>query len=401
MAVTIIGVGEAGVTALPASSLAIIAAADHIIAAPRFHADLPAGAAVADWPAPFNAVYAIIAEKRDCNFVILATGDPMWFGAGASLIREFGLDFFDVIPGVSGFQMAAARMGWAQDGCETLTIHGRPSAAVTARLYPRARLLIIPQDRTSPATVAALLCAHGYGDAAITVLGGIGGDNEMRVTALASAFDVQDLPDFHMIAVECPDAATHHSLLALPDSAFENDGKLTKRDARASALAKLAPFPGAVLWDVGSGSGAVAIDFLRSAPRGTAWAIDRNENQVAMATSNASLHGVTGLTAIKAEVPAGLEDLPRPDAVFIGGGLSQDTLRRCAEALRPGGVMVAHSVTLQSEAVLMRAWDELGGNLTRLSIHHADPVGAFHGWRPLMPVTQFCWTRPVGGDANG
>jgi precorrin-6Y C5,15-methyltransferase (decarboxylating) len=189
---------------------------------------------------------------------------------------------------------------------------------------------------------------------------------------------------------------------AAPDATFETDGKLTKRDARASALAKLAPFPGAVLWDVGTGSGAIAIDFLRSARFGRAFAIERSEAQLGRATANAARHGVTGLVPVAGDIGDVLAGdigagLPRPDAVFIGGGLAQPVIEAAQAALRPGGVLVAHAVTIESETGLIAAWQQSGGDLTRLSVQHADPVGGFHGWRPLMPVTQWCWHKKVDG----
>ena len=181
--------------------------------------------------------------------------------------------------------------------------------------------------------------------------------------------------------------------LAAPDSSFDNDGKLTKRDARSSALAKLAPFPGAVLWDVGSGSGAVAIDFLRNAPGGVAYAIDRNQTQLDRGSANAERHGVPGFKPISGNAAEQIANLPRPDAVFIGGGMSEQVISVAQAALRPGGCLVAHAVTIESESVIIAAWQRAGGDLVRLSVQHADPVGGFHGWRPLMPVTQWCWHK--------
>ncbi|MGB2495405.1 MAG: precorrin-6Y C5,15-methyltransferase (decarboxylating) subunit CbiT [Candidatus Puniceispirillaceae bacterium] len=186
--------------------------------------------------------------------------------------------------------------------------------------------------------------------------------------------------------------------LAAPDASFETDGKLTKRDARASALAKLAPFSGAVLWDIGTGSGAIAVDFLRNAGVGRAFAIDRDEAQLTRATINATHHGVTGLETVAGEAGDVLAGLPRPDAVFIGGGVAPAVIEAAQAALRAGGVLVAHAVTIESEAILVSAWQQSGGELTRISVQHADPVGGFHGWRPLMPVTQWCWQKMVDGS---
>ena len=393
MAIVIIGISEAGVTALPEDVFNRVAAADLVIAAPRFHSQVPHGPEVLAWPSPFSDVYHVVEAASGKSIVVLVTGDPLWFGAGASLIAQFGVENCEIIPGVSGFQAAPSRMGWPISTCETLTVHGRPVSAITPYFYPRARLLILAQDNRSPESVAAALSEAGHGAARIEVLAHIGGGSEARFSGIAANWEHDDIPDFHIIAVECPGEVSHDGLMALPDEAFVNDGKLTKRDVRASALTKLAPFPGAVMWDIGAGSGAIAIDFLRNAPRGRAYAIDKNDKQIAGAESNAAANGVPSLCVIKASLPDGLDDLPQPDAVFIGGGLSEAVVTHCQASLRVGGCLVVHAVTLESEATLMKSWQQTGGHLTRLSVQHADPVGAFHGWRPLMPVTQWHWVK--------
>jgi len=391
----VIGVGQGGFASLPADIRDRLAMMDLVIAAPRFHDGLPNGPEIQDWPSPFSNIYNIIEENSKKSLALLATGDPMWFGAGASLVRRLGPDACEVVPAVSGLQLAAARLGWPMAACDIVSIHGRPVGTLVSALAPRARLLVIAQDGKSPGQVARLLSARGYGAASMHVLADLGGEGEARIDGTADSWQHDSVPDFHIIAIACPDAGPSMPGLAAPDSSFENDGKLTKRDARASALAKLAPFPGAVLWDVGSGSGAVSVDFLRNAPRGSAFAIDRSADQLARATANAEAHGVAGLQAVGGDAGKVLGDLQTPDAVFIGGGLSEAVISAAQAALRPGGVLVAHAVTIESESVLVSAWQRTGGDLTRLSIQHADPVGGFHGWRPLMPVTQWCWHKQV------
>ena len=321
----------------------------------------------------------------------------MWFGAGASLVRELGPDGCEIIPAVSGLQLAAARLGWPMPGCEIVTVHGRPHAGLVARLYPRARILVIAQDGSTPARLADILCHQGYGAATLHVLADLGGAAETRIDGTARDWSEGTVPDFHIVGIACPDEVAAPPAIAAPDAAFETDGKMTKRDARASALAKLAPFPGAILWDIGTGSGAIAIDFLHTARRGRAFAIDRSETHLARAVRNADANGVSGFEPVAGPAAECLADLPRPDAVFIGGGLSARIVEAAQAALRPGGVLVSHAVTIESESVLIAAWQKTGGDLTRLSIQHADPVGGFHGWRPLMPVTQWCWQKTGHG----
>ena len=393
----VIGVAESGVASLPGELRERLAGMDLIVAAPRFHDGLPDGLpdgpAVIDWPSPFSNIFNVLSDNSGKSVALLTTGDPMWYGAGASLVRELGPDGCEVVPAVSGLQLAAARLGWPMAGCRVISIHGRPVSGLVSALHPRARILVISQDGGSPMAVAELLAAHGYGAARMHVLAHLGGSDETQIDEAANGWTQERVPDFHIIGIECPDAGPVPLGLAAPDSSFDNDGKLTKRDARSSALAKLAPFPGAVLWDVGSGSGAVAIDFLRNAPGGVAYAIDRNQTQLDRGSANAERHGVPGFKPISGNAAEQIANLPRPDAVFIGGGMSEQVISVAQAALRPGGCLVAHAVTIESESVIIAAWQRAGGDLVRLSVQHADPVGGFHGWRPLMPVTQWCWHK--------
>ena len=389
----VIGVAESGVASLPGELRERLAGMDLIVAAPRFYDGLPDGPEVIDWPSPFSNIFNVLSDNSGKSVALLTTGDPMWYGAGASLVRELGPDGCEVVPAVSGLQLAAARLGWPMAGCRVISVHGRPVSRLVSALHPRARILVISQDGGSPMAVAELLAAHGYGAARMHVLAHLGGSDETQIDEAANGWTQERVPDFHIIGIECPDAGPVPLGLAAPDSSFDNDGKLTKRDARSSALAKLAPFPGAVLWDVGSGSGAVAIDFLRNAPGGVAYAIDRNQTQLDRGSANAERHGVPGFKPISGNAAEQIANLPRPDAVFIGGGMSEQVISVAQAALRPGGCLVAHAVTIESESVIIAAWQRAGGDLVRLSVQHADPVGGFHGWRPLMPVTQWCWHK--------
>ena len=393
----VIGVAESGVASLPGELRERLAGMDLIVAAPRFHDGLPDGLPdgpeVIDWPSPFSNIFNVLSDNSGKSVALLTTGDPMWYGAGASLVRELGPDGCEVVPAVSGLQLAAARLGWPMAGCRVISVHGRPVSRLVSALHPRARILVISQDGGSPMAVAELLAAHGYGAARMHVLAHLGGSDETQIDEAANGWTQERVPDFHIIGIECPDAGPVPLGLAAPDSSFDNDGKLTKRDARSSALAKLAPFPCAVLWDVGSGSGAVAIDFLRNAPGGVAYAIDRNQTQLDRGSANAERHGVPGFKPISGNAAEQIANLPRPDAVFIGGGMSEQVISVAQAALRPGGCLVAHAVTIESESVIIAAWQRAGGDLVRLSVQHADPVGGFHGWRPLMPVTQWCWHK--------
>ena len=406
---SIIGVSEAGPKALTDKAINLIHSADLIVAAPRFNLALSQMLGSTDrvigFPSPLADLYVSLDHHRDNqldaskrNLVcVLATGDPLWFGIGASLIERYGATSCKLIPNISGLQMAAARMGWPLATTRILSVHGRDAERILPSCQRRARLLVIAASGHSAGEIAQLLTDQGYCDAEITALAHLGGEGESRISGIAADWDHQ-VPNFHILAIQCPDRPSRYAGPALRDADIENDGKLTKADIRASVIAKLQPFPEAVMWDVGAGSGAVGIEFMRHAPRSKAYAIDKSLTQIDMARRNALKFGVPNLILVHKDLPEGLEGLPDPDSVFIGGGLSADLIRICISALRDGGVLVVHAVTLESEAVLLLAWKVHGGRLVRLSVQHARPVGGFHGWRPLMPVTQWQFTKPLDGQ---
>ncbi|MTI00021.1 precorrin-6y C5,15-methyltransferase (decarboxylating) subunit CbiE [Roseibium sp. RKSG952] len=344
------------------------------------------------WPSPFAHVYDALEQLSGQNVAILASGDPQWYGIGSSLARHFSAHNMTVLPSPSAFQLAAARMGWALQETDCLSVHGRPLDTLRAALYPGARILALTSNAQSPAQVAALLRSEGYGRSAMTVLEHLGGDRERRLSATAETWHAE-VADLHTLAIDCVPAPGHRLLTrtsGLPDDAFIHDGKMTKREIRAVTLAALQPHPGALLWDIGAGCGSVGIEWLRSAPGTRAIGFEPHAQRRDMAEQNALALGVPQFELRDASAPAGLTDLERPDAVFIGGGLTANGMvAACQEALKPGGRLVANAVTLEGEAVLMSAWQTHGGELTRLAVQRASAVGGLTGWRPLMPVTQW------------
>lgn len=392
----IIGVTEDG--QLPATAKAALETADIVYGSARLFELVDTGsAALKVWPSPFSKVFADLAALSDQRVVILATGDPQWFGIGASLLRHFKRDEIAIYPALSAFQLAAARMGWSLQDVETLSIHGRPVETLSAFLYPGARLIALTSDGDTPKAVAQLLCDKGFGQAHLSVLASMGSAEEQRIEATAADWS-ERVPDFHTLAIELPRTGIspfHARVAGLPDDAFQHDGKMTKREVRAVTLASLQPYPGALLWDIGSGCGSVGIEWMRLARGAKAIGLDPNAKRRDSSLVNARTLGVPDLDIRDAKAPEGLSDLPDPDAIFIGGGLTASGMvEACLSRLKPGGRLVANAVTLESEAVLLNAFQTHGGNLTRLAISHADPVGHLTGWRPAMPVTQWVWSKP-------
>lgn len=388
----IVGIGEDGMAGLLPATRAIVEAAEVIVGGDRHH--LLSGAVTAEriaWPSPFDALTDLLAGLRGRRVVVLATGDPLWFSVGARIGRSLSPLEIVYHPQLSAFQLAAARMGWSMADLETLTVHGRPVEQMIAFIQPDARLLILTTGAETPAQIARFLTERGFGQSRMTVLANMGGVEEARFDGLAEGWD-HVVPPFNTLAVECvaaPDAALMPRVPGLADDLFQHDGTMTKREVRAATLAKLMPMRGALLWDIGTGCGSVAVEWMRGARYARAIGIEPRADRRAMAAANALALGVPRLELIEGRVPEALEGLAAPDAVFIGGGLSEAVFDAAWSALRPLGRLVCNAVTLESEAVLVALYKRHGGELVKLQVNRAEPVGGLTGWRPLMPVTQW------------
>jgi precorrin-6Y C5,15-methyltransferase (decarboxylating) len=299
-----------------------------------------------------------------------------------------------IVPSLSADSLAAARLAWPLEHAALLTMQGRPVETLARHVAPGARLLILSRDATTPAAVRDWLLARGFGGSRMVALAHMGGPQESRAEALARDWSAE-VPDFHTLAVECVAGADAVWLprTGLPDDAFAHDGKLTKREFRALALAKLMPHAGALLVDIGAGCGSVGIEWMRAEPNARAIALEPRADRRALAARNAAELGVAGLDIRDGHAPEALAGLPPADAAFLGGGLSQESVSASISALKPGGRLVAHAVTLEGEALLIAAHAERGGELVRLSVARAES-GEHSFWRPAMPVTQWAWRKP-------
>ena len=390
----VIGVGEDGIEALPRALQALIDGAELIVGGDRHLAmATQARAEKKSWASPLSLTLDDIWSRRGKSVVVLATGDPMHFGIGVALARRVPAEEMAVHPHISAFSLAAARMRWPLADAECLTIHGRPLDLLAGAVAPGRKLLLLSHDGSSPADVAQRLSALGYGASALTVLEHMGGARERIYGGSAGAWAHPRAADLNTLAVECrADAAARVLSLApgLPDDAFRHDGQLTKREIRAATLSALRPLPGQLLWDVGAGCGSIAIEWLRAHRSLSAIAIEAEAARQALIEQNASALGMPHLKLVKGEAPQAYDGLPEPDAVFIGGGLGDAGVVEGAwERLKQGGRLVANAVTAEGEAQLFALRGKLGGEMTRLSVARLAPVGDLHGWKPLMPVTQY------------
>ncbi|KAA1424445.1 precorrin-6y C5,15-methyltransferase (decarboxylating) subunit CbiE [Mumia zhuanghuii] len=398
--VCVVGIGADGWDGLSEPARDRVRAADVVLGGSRQLDLLPNvdGQVRRAWPSPLrDGLVPLLDDLEGTTVVALASGDPMVSGIGTTLVALLGAEAVEVVPAVSSIALARARMRWSAETTDVVSLVGRDPHLVLRWLGPGRRLLVLSSDERTPAVVASLLVEAGYGTSAMTVLADLGGPSEARVDGAAQTWGDRESPRLNVIAISCAapyDVAPLALVGGLPDDAFEHDGQLTKRDLRASALARLVPLPEALLWDVGAGAGSVGIEWLRAHPSARAIAVERDPERAARIRRNAARLGVPALGVVEGAAPGALADLVRPDAVFVGGGATRPgVLEACWDALRPGGRLVAHGVTLETEALLARWFGEHGGELTRLQVEHAEPIGGFTGWTPARAVVQWAVTK--------
>ncbi|HTN63560.1 MAG TPA: precorrin-6y C5,15-methyltransferase (decarboxylating) subunit CbiE [Devosia sp.] len=396
---TIIGIGEDGIAGLGEAARQRIADADIVFGGAR-HLDLATAIITGErraWDSPFiRSIEAVLAE-RGRAICVLASGDPFHFGVGATLARHVDASEMAVFPYPSSFSLAAGRLGWALQDVTRLSLHGKALDLIRPHLHPGARILALTSDGTGPAALAQLLDNAGFGSSTITVLEALGGPDERSRTAIAAQFSLTDINPLNVCAITVA-AAPGARILAfapgLDDALFEHDGQITKRDIRALTLSALAPRHGELLWDIGAGSGSIGIEFMLADPSLRAIAVEADAERAARIARNATAFGVPDLRIVHGAAPAALANLPQPSAIFIGGGGTEPGVLDAAIAALPvGGRLVANAVTTQMEALLLSQYGALGGQLSRIGIDRAAPIGTMTGWRPAMPITQWSWIK--------
>ena len=399
--VTVVGIGADGWSGLPAAARDLVTSAAVLLGGNR-HLDLVPpveGQQRVPWPSPLRTgLPALLASLPAGPVVALASGDPLVSGIGSTLIDLLGSACVDVVPAVSSVALARARMGWSAESCEVVTLVGRDPRALLARLSPGRRLIVLTSTAASADEVAALLRSVGYDDSGFTVLGDLGSADESVVHATAATWP-GGAPDLHVLALTLQGPPIGSLVAGLPDEAFETDGQITRRDVRIGALARLAPQPGHLLWDVGAGSGAVGIEWMRAHPTCRTIAVEPRADRAERVGRNAAALGVPGLEVVVGAAPAALADLPIPDAIFVGGGATTPgLLEACVAALPVGGRLVMHGVTWETERLLMSSYSALGGEMVRFHVEPAAPLGGFTGWQPTRAITQWAWTKPSTSD---
>ncbi len=404
---TVIGIGEDGFDSLSPIAQNALHTAHLIYGGDRHLTFLPPTitAQTHRWRSPIQASIAELLTHRDNPVCVLASGDPLCYGIGNTLLRHIPLAELQILPHLSAFTLATARLGWSTTDLETISLCARDINLLRPKLYPNAKLLLLSSDKTTPTLVCEQLTSWGYGETIVQILEHLGGPKETHQTTIAKTGFQNPIADLNTIALQCPDLQTLHSptlpilnsQFSIPDSVYQHDGQLTKQEIRKLTLNALAPFPGQHLWDIGAGCGSIAIEWMLTHPRCTALAIESRSDRLANIHHNAKTLGVPTLQILQGQAPEILQTPdqtllePNPDSIFIGGGITRSgVFEACWTALKPGGKLVSNGVTLETEMKLFQLQQHYGGSLTRIQIQRAEPIGRFLGWKSLSPITQ--WT---------
>ncbi|WP_344236591.1 precorrin-6y C5,15-methyltransferase (decarboxylating) subunit CbiE [Kribbella hippodromi] len=441
--ITVVGIGADGWPGLTEDARTAIHNAQVLLGSTRQLALLPthdsSDVVQVAWPSPLSeALPRLLKEHTGKRICVLASGDPTYHGIGTTLVRLLGPDAVHVIPHPSSVSLACARLGWPQDQIQVVSLVKNPVEHLHPHLAPDRRILVLSRNAQTPAEVAHLLTARGYGASQLTILEQLAAPTERIRTTPATNWPtpnsstpsapVSATPDsaarsvpvsasadsatpsapdptagdrtalpagwsgpvdpLNVIAIHTPaDAPVLSTSPGLPDDTYESDGQLTKREVRAVTLSRLAPVPGQLLWDIGGGAGSIAIEWSRHHPSCRAIAIERDPARADRLARNATNLGVP-VSIVQGPAPDALANLEPPHAIFIGGGATAPgMIEACWTALRPGGRLVTNGVTLETDALITQWHKQYGGDLIRLEVHRAAPLGTMTAWRPSLPVT--------------
>jgi len=385
----IIGLGEDGLPGLPDASRDAISAAEVVFGGPRHLALAGVAAKGRAWPVPFDIRPVLALRGR--QVVVLASGDPFWFGAGGSLAPHLNPQEWRAHPAPSTFALAASRLGWALETVVCHGLHAAPFARMRPDLQNGARLICLLRDADAPPALAHWMRTVGFGQSTLHVLEALGGPRARHRCVTADAFDLTDITAPVAVAIAARGIGLPRGF-GLPDDAFAHDGQITKRPIRALTLSSLAPRPGERLWDIGAGSGSISVEWCLAG--GLAVAVEAKPSRAENISANAAGFGVDHrLTVIAGRAPGALTDLPAPDAVFVGGGGDAALYDALWPLMAPGVRLVANAVTLETEALLAALHARRGGSLMKIDIAQTEPLGRMRGWCAARPVMQWSVTR--------
>jgi precorrin-6B C5,15-methyltransferase / cobalt-precorrin-6B C5,C15-methyltransferase len=395
----VIGLGEDGRAGLSPAAIDQLAQARLVVGGAR-HLALagPFACETLAWPSPMEQAYPHILARRGEKIVVLASGDPFFYGVGSVLARMVPAEDMLCLPAPSAFSLVAARLGWAQQECALLTLHGRPLERIVPYLQDGAKIIALSWDGATPGKLAALLTQRGFGASRLTVCEHLGGPQQRVRATLARDFALDDVAALNTVALDCiaaPEARILPRAPGLPDAFFEHDGQITKSEFRALTISALAPRRGELLWDIGAGSGSVAIEFMLADPANRAIAIESHPERALRIARNASALGTPDLRVVQGRAPEALAGLPRPQKIFIGGGATiPGVIEAALDALAPGGRLVVNGVTLETQSLLVVRHGARGGQLIQAQIARAERLGGFTAFRSALPIVHWIFDQP-------
>ena len=391
---TIIGIGEDGLAGLSEASRNALEKAETVFGGERHLSLARVDRRGRPWPVPFEATCVL--ARRGRPTAVLASGDPFWHGAGGSLAAHLSRGEWIAHPAPSTFSLVASRLGWRLEEVSCIGLHAAPFERLVPLLARGIRIICLVRDAKAATDLASWLTVQGFGPSRLSILSSLGGPREHTTESRADSYVGQSEESPLAVAIEADGAAGLPRASGLPDNLFRHDGQMTKRPVRALALSALAPRPGERLWDIGAGAGSVSVEWALAG--GSAVAIEQREDRAANIRANATSFGLAHrIMIVTVSAPAALSNLDEPTAVFIGGGLDTAMFDGLWPLLKNGTRVVAHGVTLETEAVLSRLHRQHGGELMRIEIAHAAPLGRFHSWEAVRPVVQ--WSAAKGERA--
>ena len=384
-----------GYASLSPEAQAVLQGTPTIMAPPRHLASLPqlSGDQIV-WPVPFSEGIEKLLKLRGSRVVVIFSGDPFWFGAGSQIIRKLDRREWCAIPAQSCFSLAAAELGWPIEKTFQLGLHSASFSRLRPYLAVGQNLMVTVRDGESVNSLNEYLIETGFGDSELWVLESLGSASQNVTKTLAKEKIKRKFQHPLMVGIKVFGSGKVLSQASgLIDDWFANDGQITKQPIRALTLSALAPRTGQHLWDLGSGSGSIAIEWLLSGPSMKATSVEKNSIRAENINLNAAKLGVDWIEVIESDIMDALSKLDRPDAVFIGGGFSAESFEKIWKIIPAGTRLVVNGVTIETDRLIIDCAENFGGQLLRFEYSQPKKIGGKSSWKASYPITQWVVVR--------
>lgn len=403
--IRLVGIGDDGCLSLTSRAMNAISEAEILAGSERHLAFVPqyTGQKLA-MTSPLSGFITQIVELASRQDVcVLASGDPLFFGIGPLLLKaakQANVDV-DIVPSLSSVQLACARYGWPSQQLIMLSVHGRPLSGLVTKLQQADEFALLTDGINTPQVVATHLAKFSETHWQIHVCEALGGvDERCRTFTVAElvAGKAGNVNPLNLMLLRRGDQAPWNGKPGhVRDEEYAkrmpSQGLITKAPIRAIAIANLNLTPDSVMWDIGAASGSVAIESAKQAWRGQIFAIECNSDCFAMLAANRELHKVDNMNIIKHKAPAGLADLPAPDAVFCGGSRGQMStiFTHVMQVLKTGGRFIVSAVTLDSvtELFSLCRQHQIEPQILMLNSSKTKPLAHYTCYQAENPIHLF------------